>query len=424
MISYSSFLQFFSNICDNHPNVTEFTVNEIEDFDIHKQGLWPLVHLVTENMLLNEGKMTYTFTLIVADRVTDTAKLSSGQLNILSKKYKGVSNTVDVINSCQMTAGDIFSYIKRNAQAMDFTIENDVLITPFIEKGQNIVAGVSAQFIIDTSFDNSACLITLSPNEAMGATDDCCLPIPPSPSPTPSVTASPSATPSVTPSVTNTPSVTTTPSVTVTPSVTPSVTVTPTISVTPSVTVTPSISVTPSITPSITVTPSITPTPSFITGSFTNWIAGVDSACFNPNVFSGTPTSYTFVGDRLYIDLPPNTGMFSTFGWACPRYEAYLPDVNRFGDSAFAGSGLISASFPQVTSMQGAAGVFAYSPNLSYIDLSNVTLANFGTGNNFVGLPVSGYGIFNSMWSSSGLGGPAQDIRDNLINRGWTIQWS
>jgi hypothetical protein len=116
--------------------------------------------------------------------------------------------------------------------------------------------------------------------------------------------------------------------------------------------------------------------------------------------------------------------MFSTFGWACPRYEAYLPDVNRFGDSAFAGSGLISASFPQVTSMQGAAGVFAYSPNLSYIDLSNVTLANFGTGNNFVGLPVSGYGIFNSMWSSSGLGGPAQDIRDNLINRGWTIQWS
>jgi hypothetical protein len=174
MTNYYSFLRFFNNVLLSHPNVTTFTVNEVEDIDLKKQTLFPLAHLVTETMLLNEGKMTYTFTLMVADRVAATNRESSGSDNRLIKTYRGVDNTVDVINTAQMTVADVFAYIKRNTQAMDFTINNDILITPFVEKGPNIIAGVEAQFIVDVPFDVNACLLSLSANEAKGSTDDCC----------------------------------------------------------------------------------------------------------------------------------------------------------------------------------------------------------------------------------------------------------
>jgi len=168
MTPYSSFLQLFANICLNHPNVTSFSVDEVEPFDLSKQTLFPLAHLVTETMEVDEGRMTYTFTLLIADRVADTNADSSGRNNSLSVGYKGVTNTIDVINTAQLTITDIFSYLKRNAQIIDYTLDDAVIITPFVEKGHNIVAGVSAQFVMNGAFNSNACLFNLTKEQASG----------------------------------------------------------------------------------------------------------------------------------------------------------------------------------------------------------------------------------------------------------------
>jgi hypothetical protein len=174
MTPYSSFLQLFANICLNHPNVTTFSVDEIEPFDLSKQTLFPLAHLVTETMEVDEGRMTYNFTLIIADRVTDVVSDSSGKNNSLSVGYKGVTNTIDVINAAQLTITDIFSYIKRNVQIFNYAIDDAVIITPFVEKGHNIVAGVSAQFVMNGAFNSNACLFNLTTEQTFGGTNDCC----------------------------------------------------------------------------------------------------------------------------------------------------------------------------------------------------------------------------------------------------------
>jgi hypothetical protein len=228
MVTYYNYLQLFNNVLLAHPNVASFRVDEVEPLDVHKAGVYPLAHLVTETMGLIEGRMTYTFTLLVLDRVGDIAKEGSGKNNKLFNDWRGVSNVVDVINSAQGVVTDVFGYLKRNPQVAQFEIEDEVIISPVVEQGPNILAGVSAQFTIVAQFQSNACLFDISDREAMGATDDCCDVIPVSPSPTPSSSpiVSPSITPSVTPTISITPSLT--PSISTTPVVTPSITPSPT----------------------------------------------------------------------------------------------------------------------------------------------------------------------------------------------------
>lgn len=224
MVTYYNYLQLFNNVLLAHPNVASFRVDEVEPIDVHKSGVYPLAHIVTETMGLLEGRMTYTFTLLVLDRVGDVAKEGSGKNNKLFNDWRGVSNIVDVINSAQGVVTDVFGYLKRNPQVAQFEIEDEVIITPVVEQGPNILAGVSAQFTIIAQFQSNACLFDISDREAMGATDDCCDVVPISPSPTPS--NSPIVSPSVTPSVT--------PTISITPSLTPSISATPIPSITPS----------------------------------------------------------------------------------------------------------------------------------------------------------------------------------------------
>jgi hypothetical protein len=176
MTSYYSLVQFFNNVLLNHPNVKTFTSNEVIDFDIHKQTIFPLAHLVVNDMTMVEGKMRYGVSLIVADRVTGITEDSEGIYNTLKRDFRGLDNTLDVINSCQGVIGDVYAYIKRNPQAMDFTIDLDVIITPFVEKGHNLVAGCQAEFFIDSPFDVNACLFQISDIQAQGASDICCEP--------------------------------------------------------------------------------------------------------------------------------------------------------------------------------------------------------------------------------------------------------
>jgi hypothetical protein len=125
-------------------------------------------------MTMVEGKMRYGVTLMVADRVTGITEDSTGIYNTLKRDFRGIDNTLDVINSCQGVIGDVYAYIKRNPQAMDFNIDLDVIITPFVEKGHNLVAGCQAELFIDSPFDVNACLFQISDIQAQGASDICC----------------------------------------------------------------------------------------------------------------------------------------------------------------------------------------------------------------------------------------------------------
>ena len=91
MQTYYSFTQFFNNVALAHPNVTTFTIGDIYNVDLAKQTLFPLCHLIVNNVTVGDGQMTYNINLMVMDRVVDITDDSAGRFNTIVKNKKRCS---------------------------------------------------------------------------------------------------------------------------------------------------------------------------------------------------------------------------------------------------------------------------------------------------------------------------------------------
>ena len=171
-----SFTQFFNNVCLSHPNIKTFNVSDdIMDVDTAKQTQFPLAYMVINNATIaGYSQMIYNVNLLVMDRVQDILETSTGDFNAINKDYKTISNILDVWNTSMMTLGDIVVYIKNNSQPYEFNITTDVIMTPFQERFDNLLAGFSCAMSIEVPFNPSNCLFyNVTDAEANGGTNGC-----------------------------------------------------------------------------------------------------------------------------------------------------------------------------------------------------------------------------------------------------------
>lgn len=171
-----SFTQFFNNVCLSHPNIKTFNVSDdIMDVDTAKQTQFPLAYMVINNATIaGYSQMVYNVNLLVMDRVQDILETSTGDFNTITKDYKTITNILDVWNTSMMTLGDIVVYIKNNAQPYEFNITSDVIMTPFQERFDNLLAGFSCTMSIEVPFNPSNCLFyNVTDAEANGGTNGC-----------------------------------------------------------------------------------------------------------------------------------------------------------------------------------------------------------------------------------------------------------
>lgn len=167
-VTFYQLTQFLNTLANDHPNISTFTIGDIEEVDIAKQTIYPLLHMVPTNTVIASGMFTYNFDLVMMDRVTDITNLSSGSFNTLIKDYKGVTNVQDVWDSTLLTLNDIISYITRKPLAQNFVILDNTICTPFQDNFNNLLAGWTASMSIQTPNDANMCLFDLSYTQAQG----------------------------------------------------------------------------------------------------------------------------------------------------------------------------------------------------------------------------------------------------------------
>lgn len=175
MQSYYSLTQFIANVCQAHPNITTFSMDDIRNIDTEKQTLFPLANLIVNNVTIDSGLMTYNVTLMVMDRVMEI-KNSEGPYNDFNYNFRGIDNLVDVHNSTLMALNDIISYVYRNPGAMDYNVTTSALVTPFEERFSNLLAGWAADINITVGNTQPICIIDLSSAQASGGTGEICQP--------------------------------------------------------------------------------------------------------------------------------------------------------------------------------------------------------------------------------------------------------
>jgi hypothetical protein len=173
MQTYYQFTNFFNTICLAHPNITTFTVGDLQGVDTSKETLFPLAHLIINNVTVSNARFVYNVNLLIMDRVMDIVPTSTGIYNTITKDFKTITNMIDVHNSTLLTSNDLLSYMYKNAQANQYTIVTDAVVTPFEERFVNLVAGWST--VIDITVPNyqDSCVLNLDINLANGGENVC-----------------------------------------------------------------------------------------------------------------------------------------------------------------------------------------------------------------------------------------------------------
>jgi hypothetical protein len=167
-VTFYQLTQFFNSLATAHPNIKSFTVGDLDEVDLMHQTLYPLCHLVPNNVIISPQTFTYNIELLVMDRIVNVTQESEGVYNSLLSNYRDVTNIHDVWNTSLLTINDIVAYITRNAQADNFMIETDSICTPFQDRFNNGLAGWSCVMNVLVPNDVNACLFAISDLQATG----------------------------------------------------------------------------------------------------------------------------------------------------------------------------------------------------------------------------------------------------------------
>ena len=130
-------------------DVNTVTYGDITQIDLDKQTIYPLSHVMLNNVTSNEQVLRFNISIIAMDLVDVTKEEDDG--------YER-SNEQDVLNTQLAVVNKVIQKLRiGNLYRDKFQVEGDVSIEPFTDRFENQVAGVVATFDIMTDNDVDVC---------------------------------------------------------------------------------------------------------------------------------------------------------------------------------------------------------------------------------------------------------------------------
>ena len=148
-MNYYAFTDKLRTILKEEPFVNTVTSGDISAVDIKKQTIYPLVHIIPNNVSFNGNTITYNVSLIGADLVDVSKEATTDQMT-------GNDNEVDVINTIQALFNRVFDRIKRGDLYADMEVDN-ASIEYFRERFENNLAGCTFTFDVTVANEMSIC---------------------------------------------------------------------------------------------------------------------------------------------------------------------------------------------------------------------------------------------------------------------------
>ncbi|MDB4245997.1 hypothetical protein N9824_00470 [bacterium] len=134
------------------PSVNTVTYGEVSDLDLDKTTMFPLSHLLIENVSYNERTVNFRIKVLCADIVDYNKKPSEFDDFYGNDNLHDVMNTqFEVINTLimKLMRGDLF-----NAK---YQVNTSPVAEPFKERFNNVLAGWSVDIDIEVPNGASIC---------------------------------------------------------------------------------------------------------------------------------------------------------------------------------------------------------------------------------------------------------------------------
>ncbi len=150
-------------------SVNTVTYGDIRDVDLAKQSIFPLAHVMVDNVQLQSGTMTFTITVLAMDIVhvnkdpkVQGTKTPEGSIieDIVGvdNTFMGVDNEQDVLNTMLAVVNLLNQSLMRNSLRNDhFELTGQGTCEPFTDRFENKLAGWAYTFSAFVKNDIDIC---------------------------------------------------------------------------------------------------------------------------------------------------------------------------------------------------------------------------------------------------------------------------
>lgn len=158
---YYNILEYFRIIMTNHPSIARVTQGDNFDIDTDEFPKYPLGNINITNVRFQDKVTSYNVQLVVADKVKLKNNESVGTTNFQVVPFEGSDDTVDILSNTLAILNDLISFTRKSEDAVAFTIDTEIICTPFKDDFDNGLCGWLAAFDVRVLNQGNACLFNL-----------------------------------------------------------------------------------------------------------------------------------------------------------------------------------------------------------------------------------------------------------------------
>jgi hypothetical protein len=150
MTAYYDILTTIKAQLDADVFVNTVTQGDIFDVDLSKQTIFPLSHIMVNNVNRESNTLRFSVTVMCMD-IVDKSKSETTDI------FLGNDDEQDVLNTQLAVALRMLEIFDRGDNVRTFRIDGDPTIEPFTERFENYLAGWAVSFDILVPNDMTIC---------------------------------------------------------------------------------------------------------------------------------------------------------------------------------------------------------------------------------------------------------------------------
>ena len=132
-------------------NVNTVTTGDIYDIDLAKQSIFPLCHIIINNVTAQENVLTFNVSVLAMD-IVDESKKETTDI------FRGNNNEQDVLNTQLQVINKLIQVLRKGTLYNDkYQLDGNANCEPFYERIENKLAGWSATFNVFVNNDITIC---------------------------------------------------------------------------------------------------------------------------------------------------------------------------------------------------------------------------------------------------------------------------
>lgn len=151
MNTYFKVIDDLKTALNAEPFINTVSQGDIYEVDLSKKTLFPLAHLIIESIDIQTNRIQLSLSLLLMD-IVDISKESS--TDVIRKN----DNELDAINNMLNVAARLQAVLaKTDTYNANYELVGSFSCTPFKERFENNLAGISADFTITLANDMTKC---------------------------------------------------------------------------------------------------------------------------------------------------------------------------------------------------------------------------------------------------------------------------